>query len=148
MIYDQEEITNFWLPYYKPEALLLKSARLEYPRAYGAFNSSGGSFYIKSGDLLQHMTAIELILCLNQLSGFSLEKWIQMGFLEKTNLEWQRGLIVSCDMKLKRVINPSEDVNGEVHLTKTKKLDRTSFFAFDYSFGESCFYGNLLLAFK
>lgn len=145
MIYDQQHIVRFWQPYYLENAIMLKNARLEYPFAYGKFESSGGSLYLNG---LNHMTAVELLICLNQLSAFSVKKWVDQGLFGKINLDWEKSFIASCKMNLRKKIQPNHELFGEIELKRTRKLRETLFFNFDYFFGENSFYGNVLSAVK
>ncbi len=145
MIYNRKEITSFWQPYYLENAIMLKSAKLEYPHAYGRFESSGGSLYLKG---LGHMTAVELLICLNQLSAFSVKKWTDQGLFGEINLDWEKSFIAFCKMHLRRIISPDSDVVGTISLTRTRRLRETFFLALDYSFNENDFYGKVLFAVK
>ena len=145
MEYGPEHIRDFWQPYYLENAIMLKSAKLEYPRAYGRFESSGGSLYLKG---LGHMTAVELLICLNQLSAFSVKKWADQRLFGEINLDWEKSFIAFCNMHLRRTIPPDSGVVGEISLTRTRRLRETFFLAFDYSFNENNFYGKVLFAVK
>jgi len=145
MEFNSEEIHRFWEPYYLDNAILLKSARLDYPDAYGTFRSAGGSLYLKG---LEHMTAVELLVCLNQLSALSVKKWCDAGFFGNLQLDWEKAYLASCLMKLKGVISPSDEIRAKLHLRRLRRIKDTTFFAFGYSFNDDRFYGDALFGVK
>ena len=113
------------LEIYTPECRYLKEVSLNYPVAQGVFKL-GNTFY--SPKNVEHMTAIEVQLCLNQLCFSAFGSWLPEGKFNKSlsfnqylDLMKENMFIIESNIRFRKPICTNGEIKGQIEITNIKK---------------------------
>lgn len=113
------------LDIYKPDCRYLREACTIYPNAKGTFRL-GSTCYTTIP--VEHMTAIEAQLCLNQLVFSAFSEWLSesrfdrtISFEEYVLLMKENMFLIDSNIRFKKAIPVNKDVCGQINLLKMKR---------------------------
>jgi len=140
---------------YNHEAKYLVRASTEYPKAEGIFRLQK-TCYADENTNIDHFTAIESQICLNQLCYSAFGNWIKTGELEALPvtfdefMEMRKGSMFVTDAytKFKRAISTGRDIQGRFQIEKSKKFGELYIAHLIFDFEDRSVYGELEVAVK
>jgi len=140
---------------YKQEAKYLVGASVEYPKAEGIFRL-GKTCYADENTNIDHFTAVESQICLNQLCYSAFGYWIKTGELEALPvtfdefMEMRKGsmFVTEAHTKFKRVISTGRNIQGRFKIEKSKKFGELYIAHLTFDFEDRSAYGKLEVAVK
>lgn len=149
-----DPLLKMLLGLYKPEYRYLQKAEVEYPSAKGEFNCGKTAYTIFP---LEHMTAVEALLGINQLTFAAFATWmlekkmpfLPMSFDDYLHLMKENAFIISQRMRYLKPISTSQPIQGMIELVAIVPKNEYLYLAgIDCSFEEGKFVGGLELALK
>ncbi|HJX50187.1 MAG TPA: FcoT family thioesterase [Candidatus Nanoarchaeia archaeon] len=114
------------LEIYKPEYCFLKKVEVNYPFFHGVFRTPS-TLYTKKP--LNHLTDVEVQLCLNQLAYVGFEEVIkeklipQLNSLNFKESQYDEMVIGKSEKKFKEIINPNKEIHGKLKIDKIFNLE-------------------------
>ena len=140
------------LEMYKPDCKYLVEVNSEYPKAQGKFKLNPTYYVINA---FEHMTSIEVQLCLNQLCYSAFGDWFPEGKFEKKiyfdeylELMKENMFIINSNIRFKKPIKTNKEILGQIKLTKTKTYGNLCLAFLDYDLEQGKSVGRLELALK
>jgi len=115
-----QTIDNVVRPY-QVECRVLREARLEYPRIYGKFFIGSTFYHVPT---LQHVTDIEIQLCLNQLAYAGIAQAIQyrsipeLDDLSFEQLRKEGMLIIESRKRFRKQIPTCREISGQMNVNE------------------------------
>ncbi len=146
----KNNLLTLFLSPYKKETQFLQSFEIIKNKGYGTFKTTS-NFYCSENKPVEHFSAVELQICLNQLlylyfahlnlfdkSTFSNKE----TFVEQLN---KNNFITEQTMHFKKPIDVSSSFQGVIEVLKSKKIKNTVFMECLYTFEMNC-YGTVKVA--
>lgn len=137
------------LEIYRPEAKVLISAQAEYPIINGQFRIPS-NFYTTVE--LEHVTDIEMQLCLNQLTYVGLAELIaQNGIPELRVIDFSKSqkeecLIIDSRKRFRKPIRTNKEITGQLKLKEFRPYHKVILGHVDFDFENKSCIGELELA--
>lgn len=149
----KNKILDLFLSAYKKETQFLDSFELVGNKGTATFITNS-KFYSLTKLPVDHFTAVELQICLNQLLFIY---FAHLGLFDKEIIPTisnnfidslaKNNFITEQITHFKKDINPSEIIRGEIEVLRSKKIGNVTFMDCRFQFGEGCF-GTVKVAHK
>jgi len=147
----ENEITEI-LEGYIPEVQYLKSAEINYPTIIGKFQIQK-TFYFDTKGKPGHFTAVEMVMCLNQLGFVYVNEMLKndlikgMPPLNKENYKnWAvNGFLLTGfdDVKFRKTFDASKEFDGKATIERVMHRNLLHFIYYNYDFDNGKVVGKL-----
>jgi hypothetical protein len=134
---------------YQEASRVLKSADFEYPLIRGSFLVGPTNYYSTS---FEHLTDIEIQLCLNQLSYVAVAEMMKRGMIAELRtfnfkeLQQENMLIIESRKRFRRHIRREMEISGDLKFTRQKKRKNILLSSAEFQFENQSCVGHLELA--
>ena len=137
-------ILDIFLKPYKKDCQFLQSFKLVDNKGVGMFKTNSDFYSVfEKGN---HFTAVELQVCLNQLLYTYFGYIGLFDYVENIddenkllNIQKENTFITEQSVHFKKEIQISDEIVGEIQITKAKKIGNLTLMECNYKFGDGCF---------
>ncbi len=140
-----EQVIKLFVESYNKETQFLKDFKLEKEKGTGSFVINS-DFYMQSNTPLHYLSAVEMIICLNQMLYVHLAHigLISIDENREPNLDYMHELIynkyiISQSYKFQKKIDVTNGTTGSIEVISSKKIKEQRLVICKYSFDNKCF---------